>query len=99
MLVGGLVYNEISFVILFTFNNIILFTPTVDSKPWTGSCLAKLLWKTALQRRYVERTRDPGKDNIIMIVRKYTTYFNDKCHYLSYFISRMQGSKSYIKLK
>ena len=33
---------------------------------------------THLRARYVDHARDPGKDNIIIIVRKHTTSTNDK---------------------
>ena len=39
---------------------------------------------THLERRYVSHTRDPGKDNIIIIVQKHTMTCNDKYHDLPY---------------
>ena len=44
---------------------------------------------TCLRTRYVDHARDPGKDNIIIIVRKHTTPANDKFHNLSYYIARI----------
>ena len=43
--------------------------------------------------------RDPGKDNIIIIVRKYTTSANNKYHDLPYYIVRIQRHKRYVKLR
>ena len=37
-----------------------------------------------LKTRYVPHARDPGKDNIIIIVRKHTKPVNDKFHELPY---------------
>ena len=54
---------------------------------------------TCLRTRYVDHARDPGKDNIIIIVRKHTTPANDKFHNLSYYIARIQRCKRYIKLR
>ena len=45
---------------------------------------------THLKTRYVLYVRDPGKDNIIIIVRKHTTSANDKYHDLSYYVPRIQ---------
>ena len=39
---------------------------------------------THLKTRYIPHARNPGKDNIIIIVRKHTTSANDKYHDLSY---------------
>ena len=43
-----------------------------------------------LRERYVDHCRDPGKDNVIMIVRKHTTKENDKRFDYPYYISRIQ---------
>ena len=43
--------------------------------------------------------RGPGKDNIIIIVRKYTTSANDKYHDLPYYIARIERRKRYVKLR
>ena len=40
--------------------------------------------------RYVSHAEDPGKDNIIIIVRKHTTPAKDKSHDLPYYIARIQ---------
>ena len=40
--------------------------------------------------RYVPHAEDPGKDNIIIIVRKHTTPAKDKSHDLPYYIARIQ---------
>ena len=45
---------------------------------------------THLKTRYVLYARDPGKDNIIIIVRKHTTSANDKYHDLPYYVPRIQ---------
>ena len=37
-----------------------------------------------LKTSYVPHARDPGKDNIIIIVRKHTKPVNDKFHELPY---------------
>ena len=47
-----------------------------------------------LRTRYVDHARDPGKDNIIIIVRKHTTSANDKYHDLPYYVARIQRRKS-----
>ena len=54
---------------------------------------------THLRTRYVDHTRDPGKYNIIIIVRKHTTSANDKFHDLPYYIARIQRRKRYVKLR
>ena len=45
---------------------------------------------THLQTRYVPHVRDPGRDNIIIIVRKHTTPTYDKFHDLPHFVARIQ---------
>ena len=52
----------------------------------------------ALQRRYVDHLRHPGKDNIIIIARKHRTSANDKYHNLLYYVHRIQRHKRYVKL-
>ena len=52
-----------------------------------------------LKTRYIPHARDPGKDNIIIIVRKHTTPAKDKFHDLPYYIARIQRRKRYIKLR
>ena len=54
---------------------------------------------THLRTRYVDHARDPGKDNIIITVRKYTKPANDNFHGLPYYIARIQRCKRYVKLK
>ena len=54
---------------------------------------------THLRTRYVDHARDPGKDNIIIIVRKHTTSANDKYHDLPYYVARIQRRKRYVKLR
>ena len=54
---------------------------------------------THLRTRYVDYARDPGKDNIIIIVRKHATPANDKYHDLPYYVSRIQRRKRYVKLR
>ena len=44
---------------------------------------------THLKIRYVPHAGDPGKDNIIIIVRKHTTPANDKFHDLPYYFARI----------
>ena len=53
---------------------------------------------THLKTRYVPHARDPGKDIIIIIVRKHTISANDKYHELPYYVARIQRRKRYIKL-
>ena len=52
-----------------------------------------------LKTRSVPHARDPGKDNIIIIVRKHATSANDKYHDLPYYIGRIQRRKRYVKLR
>ena len=52
-----------------------------------------------LRIRYVNHVRDPGKDNIIIIVRKNTKPANDKFYGLPYYIARIQWRKRYVKLR
>ena len=47
----------------------------------------------------VPHARDPGKDNIIITVRKHTTSGNDKYHDLPYYVARIQRHKRYVKLR
>ena len=55
---------------------------------------------THLKTRYVPHARDPGKDNIIIIVRKHLSIpVNDKFHELPYYVARMQRRKSCVKLR
>ena len=41
----------------------------------------------------------PGKDNIIIIVRKHTTSAKDKYHDLPYYVTRIQRRERYVKLR
>ena len=52
-----------------------------------------------LRQRYVNHARDPGLDNIVIIVRKHTTSKEDLYFHLSYYISRIQRRKWYVKLR
>ena len=52
---------------------------------------------THLKTRYVDHERNPGKDNIIIIVRKHTTSTYDKFHGLPYYIAWIQRRKRYVK--
>ena len=52
---------------------------------------------THLRTHYVDYARDPDKYNIIIIVRKNATSANDKD--LSYYVSRIQLHKRYVKLR
>ena len=54
---------------------------------------------THLRTCYVPYARNPGKDNIIIIVRKHATSANDKYHDLPYYIARTQRRKRYVKLR
>ena len=54
---------------------------------------------THLRTRYVDHARDPGKDNIIIIVRKHTRPANDKSDDLPYYVVRLQRRKSYVKVR
>ena len=54
---------------------------------------------THLRARYVDHASYPGKDNIIIIVRKHTTFANDKYHDLPCYISRIQRRKRYVKVR
>ena len=54
---------------------------------------------THLRTRYVDHARDPGKDNIIIIVRKHTRPANDKSDDLPYYVVRLQRRKRYVKVR
>ena len=54
---------------------------------------------THLRTRYVDYARDPGKDDVIIIVRKHTASVNDKFHHLAYYITKIQRRKRYIRLR
>ena len=41
----------------------------------------------------------PGKDNIIIIIRKHATSANNKYHDLPYYFARIQRSKRYVELR
>ena len=51
-----------------------------------------------LKTRYAPHAKNPGKDNIIIIVRKHTTSSNNKYHDLPYYVARIQRRKRYVKL-
>ena len=51
-----------------------------------------------LRTRYVTHVRNPGKDNIIIIVRKHTCA-KDKYHGLPYYVALIQRRKGYVKLR
>ena len=50
-----------------------------------------------LRQRYVDHAKDPGLDNIVIIVRKHTTSDEDLNFHLPYYISRIQRRKRYVK--
>ena len=52
-----------------------------------------------LRQRYVDHAKDPGLDNIVIIVRKHTTSEEDPNFHLPYYISRIQRRKQYVKLR
>ena len=54
---------------------------------------------THLRTRYVDYARDPGKDDVIIIVQKHTASVNDKFHDLAYYITKIQRRKRYIRLR
>ena len=54
---------------------------------------------THLKTSYVPHARNPGKDNIIIIVQKHTTSANNKYHHLPYYVARIQRRKKYVKLR
>ena len=54
---------------------------------------------THLETCYVPHAKNPGKDNIIIIIRKHTTPANDKFHDLPYYVARIQRRKRYVKLR
>ena len=54
---------------------------------------------THLSTRYVPRATNPGKDNIIIIVREHTTSANDKYHDLPHYIARIQRRIRYVRLR
>ena len=53
---------------------------------------------THLRTRYVPHARNPGKDNIIIILRNYATSANDKYHDLPYYVARIQRRKRYVNI-
>ena len=75
----------------------------VALQPQRNVCQTQLqgceITTTHLRTRYVDYARDPGKDNIIIIVRKHATPANDKYHDLPYYVSRIQRRKRYVKLR
>ena len=52
-----------------------------------------------LRQRYVDHAKDPGLDNIVIIVRKYTTSEEDPNFHLPYYKSKIQRRKWYVKLR
>ena len=52
-----------------------------------------------LRARYVDHTRDPGKENMIITVSKHAISANDKYHDLPYYVSRIQRRKRYARLR
>lgn len=48
---------------------------------------------------YLDHARDPGKDNVIIIMRKHTMSTTNKYHNLSYQLSRIQSLNKYIKVR
>ena len=54
---------------------------------------------THLKTRHIPHARYPGKDNIIIIVRKQATSVKDKYHELQYYVARIQRRKRYVKLR
>ena len=52
-----------------------------------------------LRTSYLDHVRDPGKDNIIIIVWRHTTSANDRYHDLPYYVARIQKHKRYVKLR
>ena len=52
-----------------------------------------------LRTHYVNHARDPTKDNIIITVRKQIRSAQDNYHDLSYYVSRIQQRKRYVKLR
>ena len=52
-----------------------------------------------LQQRYVDHCLNPGKDNIIIIIRKHMKEVDDKYNNLPYYIARIQRRKRYVKLR
>ena len=45
---------------------------------------------THLKKRYVDHAKDPGKDNIVMIIEKNTTPEEDEFYEYPYYIARIQ---------
>ena len=54
---------------------------------------------THLRAFYVGFAGDPGKDDIIINMRKHTISTNDRYHDLPDYVSRIQRRKSYVKLR
>ena len=53
---------------------------------------------TELSERHVDHARNPGLDNIVIIIRKHTKPENDKYHHYPYYISRIQRRNRFVKL-
>ena len=54
---------------------------------------------TNLRTSYVDHARDPSKGNVIIIVWKHTKSANDRYDDLSYYVTRIQKCKRYVKLR
>ena len=57
------------------------------------------LQEKQLQQRYVNHCINPGKNNIIIIIRNHTKEVDDKYNNLHYYIARIQRRKRYLKLR
>lgn len=68
-----------------------------DNVGLQGEIRAKDQEIATLYNRHVPNAQDPGKDNIVLIVRKHTN--NDKYQHLPYYCARIQKRKRYIKLR
>ena len=51
---------------------------------------------THLKTSYVPHAKNPGKNNIIIIVRKHATSVNDTFHDFPYYVTRIRRCKSYV---
>ena len=73
-----------------------------NMKAWHCRCketCIRLSYITHLKTCYVLYARNPGEDNIIIIVKKHTTSVNDKYHDLPYYVGSIQRRKRYVKLR
>ena len=84
---------------------IVLLNDDLQNREYENVALQaqKDVYEAELQKylgtRYVPHMKNPGKDNIVIIVQKHTTSANDKFHDLPYYFARIQRRKRDAKLR